>query len=252
VALAVGNPDDLVEIMSDRLRTPDDHLEIARAMEEAGRRGEAIRWSRRGLASVEGTRFWHAQALRAFLASLYVADGDDEAAEDLWWEDFRARPSVDSYRRLLAETRSCDPAESRERAIGELRARIGAEDDLSRASTHASLLIDVLLYEGQVDQAWDVATRNGVAEQTWMKLAQARESDHPIDAIPIYERAAAARIETKNAAGYHDAVRILKRIEKLAATGAEPVLFEDVLARFVEEHARKPTLMGLLRRAGWL
>jgi uncharacterized Zn finger protein len=85
-----------------------------------------------------------------------------------------------------------------------------------------------------------------------MKLAQARESEHPLDAIPIYERAAVERVETKNASGYQDATRILKRIEKLAATAGEPALFRDVLVRLVEDHGRKTTFMGLLRRAGWV
>jgi hypothetical protein len=64
-----------------------------------------------------GTRFWQTEPLREFLASLYAA-GDAEAAEQLWWEDFVARPTVRSYRRLIAETRSGDPAETQERAIG--------------------------------------------------------------------------------------------------------------------------------------
>jgi hypothetical protein len=92
-------------------------------MEQAGRRGEAIRWGRRGLTSM-GTRFWQTQPLREFLSSLYLADGDEEAAEHLWWEDFRARPSVDTYRRLVAETRSSDPSEVGEQAIGELRGQV--------------------------------------------------------------------------------------------------------------------------------
>ncbi|MGO9559476.1 MAG: SWIM zinc finger family protein [Acidimicrobiales bacterium] len=251
VALADGNPDELVEIMCDRMRTPDDYLEIARAMERAGRRGEAIRWSRRGLMTT-GTRYWQTGTLREFLASLYVADGDDQAAEGLWWEEFRARPSVDSYRRLIAATRSLGPDETRDQAIGELRARTESADDDARASQHATDLVDVLLYEGQADGAWEVATRYGVGEQAWMKLAQSRESQHPLDAIPIYERAAAARVATKNASGYQDAVRTLKRIEKLAAAGGDPDIFRHVLARLVEEHARKSNLMGLLRRAGWI
>ena len=188
VALAGGQPDELVEIMSDRLRTPDDYLEVARAMEGADRRGEAIRWSRRGLTSM-GNRFWPTQALREFLASLYVADGDDEAAEDLWWEDFRARPSVETYRRLIAESRSCDPAEAADRAIGELRARTDPAAGDSSATAPASVQVHVLLYEGRVDDAWLVATRQGVDEQTWMKLAPAREPEHPLEAIPIYARA---------------------------------------------------------------
>lgn len=251
IALAEGNPDELVEVMSDRMRTPDDYLEVARAMEAADRRGEAIRWARRGLVSM-GTRSWQTGPLREFLCSLYVADGDEQAAEELWWDDFRARPSVESYRRLVGEVRSCDPADTQDRAVGELRARTEAEADATRASSLASVLVDVLLYEGQANEAWQVATRHEVGEQTWMKLAQARESEHPLDAIPIYERAVAARVDTKKAAGYQDAVRILKRIEKLAAAGGEPDLFRDVIARLMGEHARKPSFMDLLRRAGWV
>jgi hypothetical protein len=153
-------PDELVEIMSDRMRTPDDYLEVARAMEAAGRRGEANRWARRGLVSM-GTRFWQTGLLREFLCSLCVADGDDQAAEELWWEDFGARPSVDSYRRLVAEARSCDPAETQDRAVGELRARTEAEDDATRVSSYAFVPVDVLLYEGQADEAWQVANRHG-------------------------------------------------------------------------------------------
>jgi hypothetical protein len=251
VVLAGGNPDELAEIMSERLRTPDDFLEVARAMEGAGRRGEAIRWARRGLKSM-GTRFWQTEPLRQFLASLHVADGDEEAAEQLWWEDFLARPTLHSYRRLIGGTPSRDPAETQERAIAELRARVETAVDATRATSAASVLVDVLLYEGQVDEAWEVATSRGVDDQTWMKLAQAREAEHPLDSIPIYERAAAARIETKNAGGYRDAVRTLKRIEKLAVAGGLPNMFHDVLARIVEAHARKPSLMALLRQAGWV
>jgi uncharacterized Zn finger protein len=108
-----------------------------------------------------------------------------------------------------------------------------------------------LLYEGQVDKAWTVAKRDGADDRTWMKLAQAREAEHPLDSIPIYERDAVARIETKNAAGYRDAVRTLKRIEKLAAAGGDPEMFDEVLSRIVEAHSRKPSFMALLRRAGW-
>ena len=42
--------------------------------------------------------------------------------------------------------------------------------------------------EGRADDAWDVAGAYGCDDGTWMTLARAREADHPLDAIPIYER----------------------------------------------------------------
>jgi uncharacterized Zn finger protein len=113
-------------------------------------------------------------------------------------------------------------------------------------------LVAVLLYEGRPEEAWTAAVRHGVDEQTWMKLAHARESEHPLDSIPIYERAVKARIDTKNANGYRDAVRILKRVERAAASGGQPAMFQDVLSHVVEHHRRKPSLMDMLRKAGWL
>ena len=83
-------------------------------------------------------------------------------------------------------------------------------------------------------------------------LASARESEHPLEAIPIYERAMAAGVETKKAAGYQDAVRTLTRIEKLATSGGEPPIFQRLLARVVGEHGRKPTFMRMLHQAGWV
>jgi uncharacterized Zn finger protein len=251
LALAEGNPDQLVEVMKDRMRTPDDYLEIARAMEQARRRREAIRWSRRGL-TAGGSRYWQAGGLREFLASLYAADGDDEAADALWWEDFRERPSVESYRRLIATVRSMEPAEARQSALGDLRAGTESESDASRASDRATVLVNILLYEGKADEGWGVANRYGVTEETWMKLAQAREAEHPLDALPIYERAAAAKVETKTNGGYRDAVRILKRIQKLAVAEKQSDRFRFAVERLAAEHARKRNFMTLLRREGWI
>lgn len=50
-----------------------------------------------------------------------------------------------------------------------------------------------------------------------MTLARARESTHPLDAVPIYERAVAAQIETKKNGGYRAAADLLSRIRTLTA-----------------------------------
>ena len=252
VVLAGGNPDELVEVMGPDMRRPDDYLEVARAMEAAGRRGEAIRWSRRGLSSL-GNRYWMTHALREFLASLYADDGDDEAAGQLWWDEFTDHPSVESYRRLVAEVRTADPADTGRRAVAALRARVAlAEDDSRLEAAAASRLVEILLYEGLVEEGWTEALTHGVDEKVWLKLAVAREADHPLDVIPVYEQAAEARIATKKPKGYEEAVQFLKRIEKLGSDGGEPLYFPNVLARLVQQHQNKPTLMAMLQRAGWV
>lgn len=198
VALAGGDPDDLIAIRSGDLRTPNDYLEIARTLVAAGRLAEALDWSRRGLDAF-ADRHWQTSPLREFLATQLRAAGDHRAAEALWWEAFEGHPSLDGYRELLAETA-------------------------------------------------DVEARR---RRTWMTLARARETTHPLDAIPIYERAVAAQIDTKKNGGYRAAVDLLARIRTLATKGDQPQLFSRLLATVIAEHGRKRNLMALIDKKRW-
>jgi hypothetical protein len=51
-----------------------------------------------------------------------------------------------------------------------------------------SQLAEAYLLDNQPNQAWDAAKQGGVTERVWLRLAAARESQHPMDAIPIYLR----------------------------------------------------------------
>lgn len=62
----------------------------------------------------------------------------------------------------------------------------------------------------------------GCDERAWLTLARAREGTHPLDAIPIYQRAAAAQIDAKKSSGYRAAVDLLARIRMLADKAGEP------------------------------
>jgi len=45
VAIARGDPDELISVRGDNPRSPDDYLEIARMLESDGRLDEAVEWS---------------------------------------------------------------------------------------------------------------------------------------------------------------------------------------------------------------
>lgn len=254
VAQAGGDPDDLITIRGDDLRTPDAYLEIAGELAGAGRQAEALDWARRGLATF-ADRHWQTPSLRHFLAVQLRRLGDDVAAEELWWDAFERHPSLDGYRKLLAE--SSDAGARRDQALGLLRARLDVGD--TEAGTRnplldrgpATTLVEVLLYEGEVDDAWDAASAHGCDERTWMTLARAREATHPLDAIPIYERAIAAQIDTKKNGGYRAAVDLLARIRTLANKAGEPERFTGLLTAVTAEHARKRNLMALIDKKGW-
>lgn len=113
------------------------------------------------------------------------------------------------------------------------------------------MLVEILLYDGQIDEAWAAASAYDCDERTWMSLARTREGTHPLDAIPIYERAVAAQIDTKKNGGYRAAVDLLTRIRTLADKAGQPERFAQLLASVTAEHARKRNLMALIDKKRW-
>jgi uncharacterized Zn finger protein len=186
----------------------------------------------------------YSQRIRDLLADMLRSSGNDTAAEELYWEAFISLPSVGSYRRLIAETAAADTGQS---ALAWLRKRV--DESLPTAcwwETQATPLIEILLHEGAVDEAWQVASEHGCRNEMWLTLARAREKTHPQESIPVYRDAALREIATVKRQGYEQAIRYLRRIRGIA----DDDQFREIVASIREEHARKPTLMRLLDKAG--
>lgn len=103
----------------------------------------------------------------------------------------------------------------------------------------------MLLSEGEIDAAWDSANTVGCDERWWMTLAQARQRDHPADAIPIYQRDVVGSIAKKDKRGYKRAVEAMSRIQRLYDAAGDPSGWTDYVASVVLEHRLKPSLMKL-------
>ena len=91
----------------------------------------------------------------------------------------------------------------------------------------------------------------GCDERAWLTLARAREGTDPLDAIPIYQRAATAQIDTKKNSGYRAAVDLLARIRMLADKAGEPQRFSELLAGITAAHARERNLIALINGMRW-
>jgi len=257
VALGGGDPDDLVTVKKHDLRSPADYLEVAESLRGAGRNDDAIAWARRGLDAFP-ERSWQTPPVREFLAGILRDIGDVDGAVELFWQAFESHPSVDAYRRLLTEA---DLADQRvawsDRAIDALRAQVAEcrrEDATARPivnSTPAVALIEILLFEGDSDAAWETATTHGCASRLWLTLARAREREHPDEVIPIYEREAFGQIDTKKNQGYRNAVDLLDRLRSAADRSARPEQFSQVIAEVRSRHKPKRNLMALLDQRGW-
>ena len=263
-ALGTGDPDALIEAHRRGRILPDDVLEIAQTLDRAGRGEEAIAWARRGLAE-SGSRSWQVRELRDFLARTLRDRGEEKEAVLLFWDAFVSSPSLSAYRRLLDEgagedwlarcrneLRSSLTRIANETGPGGLATPAAAFASLVPAVPEAAVaLVDILLFEGMVDDAWDVANDYGCRAQTWLTLARARQESYPLDAIAVYESAALAIIDRKKADQYQSAVDLMVRVRRLADSAGKPRLFASLLERVRTEHKAKRKLKALLDAQGW-
>ena len=271
-AIGTGDPDALIEVHGRDRIDPGNVLEIARALDAAGRSDEAMAWARRGIAEHGDT--WHASDLREFLAGALRGRGEAQAAVELFWQAFVSHPSLATYQRLLdeaAEPRSSPgdpgdpdqpdhPAGWQQRCEQELRSRLsrldarvpdGREASSAAVPRAAEALVEILAYEGRVEEAWNAATVHGCAERMRMTLARAREKTHPSDAMDVYEPRVLELINQKKNYAYQSAVDLMDRIRRLADAANDPDRFRSLLERVRTEHRAKRNLKRLLDAKGW-
>ncbi|MCL1693299.1 MAG: SWIM zinc finger family protein [Actinomycetia bacterium] len=256
VALGSGDVDELIEVRGRDLRSPAGYLEIARALARAGRIDDAVEWAKRGLAEYPD-RTWQLPELRDFLAGMFRSQGSDAEAVELYWQGFDAAPSLSSYRQVLKEGESDGAAAWSERCLEMLKTRVAEkrpcdEDKRSHVVPRpAQALVDILMYEGDVEDAWTIATEYGCDNDTWMTLARAREATYPLGSIAVYEREVLALIDRKKNHFYRAAVDLLERIRVLADVAGQPERFTVLLERVRTEHRAKRNLKALLDNKGW-
>ena len=107
-------------------------------------------------------------------------------------------------------------------------------------------LVEAYLLDLQPDRAWAAAVEGGCSEALWLRLAKARETDHPADAIPIYLRHLEATIDRKKNDAYASAVAQLRHLRSLYASSGDGDGFTQLLNSVKERHKAKRNLMALL------
>jgi tetratricopeptide (TPR) repeat protein len=246
VALAAQDPDELIAVYRNQLNTPDAYLEVTRALAASERKEEAIEWARSGL-EVFADRSWQTPPLRDFLAGLLRSDGATDQAMQLYWDAFQQHPSLEAYRRLGAEAATAgSDTEWPARAVEWLQSQLDDGD-----VRDARALVEILLYEGDDQAAWETARRHGCDQRLWLTLARTREEDHPLDAVEVYEREVYTQIDTKKNRGYKTTVELLGRIRRLTDQTGQPDQFKQLVVAVRAEHGRKRNLMALIEKEGW-
>jgi hypothetical protein len=79
----------------------------------------------------------------------------------------------------------------------------------------ASVLVEVLLWEGHLDGAWDEAQGGGCPHRLWMRLALTRERTDPLAAIAIYRREVEQLLGLNTKRAHAQAVHVIEHIGDL-------------------------------------
>jgi uncharacterized Zn finger protein len=250
LARADGDVDELVSVLERDLSSSYRFCEIAEELEQAGREREALAWLERGLRAFPPAAD---ERLRSRLIRAYVRDGQVDDAVALAERAFAAEPRSSTYRELR-ETASALPdwAERRAAALLLLRDPAAGGRPLGRyVAQDRSEVVRVQLEEGELEAAWADAVEGGCEVRVWRQLADARRERHPDESISVYRRLLDQNLEQADVRAYHEAVALLREIQKTLTDHAREEEFADDVERIREAHRRRPKLLSLLAAEGW-
>jgi hypothetical protein len=265
LAVQAGDVDGRVAVMARDLSHAFDFLQIAEVLTEAGRAEDALEWAQRGLIAFADDPHGPDPRLDDFVLAAYLDRGRLDDVADLVWDRFEKRPSAGTYARLRDWTQRADRwAELRPRALNLLRADAerSAEAVASAGSTAARrwgtaqpapapyrTLIEVLLGDGEIESAWQLAVEHGCPQPLWMALARAREDEHPLDAAAVYQREIEDLIDRKQAHWYEQAVAHVVHVGELYAQAGAENEFASYLNDLRNRHKPKTKFLAMLAAA---
>jgi hypothetical protein len=165
-------------------------LEIAELCRSHGEHDAALEWAERGMAVFDDAPD---PRLPSFMIEEYRRRGRSADASEQSLAAFEDRPTLETYRDLAVDAQALGEWPGRRaQAIGLLKA---PQPKLPGSKRHPSLrgrgwseLVRVLLWENDVDAAWDAARDGGCTSELWLQLADRRRATHPADALTVYRR----------------------------------------------------------------
>lgn len=249
-----GDLDAQVEVMKRDLSVAYRFLKIAELYREAGKADLALEWAEKGLKAFPARTD---SRLRELVADEYHRRKRHDDAMTLAWAEFSERPDLERYENLK---RHADRAKAwatwREKALAAIRQEVAKRKREAGRSTWLyradhSTLVEIFLWEGDLETAWREAQAGGCNGGLWMLLAEKREKEHPEDALPIYQRELDSTLSHADNDAYAQAVKLLKRIGQVMTRMGDGGKFPAYLESVRVTHARKRNFMRLLSRANW-
>ncbi len=216
-------------------------LHVAEAMAELGRDDLVLEWTGRGIAETDGFQIG---GLYDLACETHVRLGQPLEVLRLRRSLHERMPSSSTYAALRKAADAADVWE-----IERPAARAALEQRDVRG------FIDVLLGDDDRDLAWRTAVaapREALHPKQWLRLAASREREHPADALETYQAVAEEVLRTADRRSYTDGVRILKKGAKAAHAAGREADFSMFIGRMREQYRRRPTLIAMLDKAGFV
>jgi uncharacterized Zn finger protein len=257
-----GDVEALVLVKSRDLSSAYSFLKIAEIYREAGQHDKALEWAERGAqAFPEKTD----SRLREFLAEDYHRRHRHAEAMEQVWNLYTDAPNLGTYRQLKEHTvraagksarkQTEEWGEWRERALKHLRTMLDERRKgiKNRGNFSAwwgagdnSTLVEIYLWEGEVDEALKAAEAHGCSDAHWMNLAGALEKPRPSEALRIYRESLEPIIDQKNNRAYEEAAERIRKIGKLMERTDRAVEFGDFINKLRTKHKPKRNFIKLL------
>ncbi|MFD9895165.1 SWIM zinc finger domain-containing protein [Amycolatopsis sp. NPDC059027] len=247
VAESEGGTDALIDVLAQDVSSAHDVFRIALRLCHDDRDDEALEWLTRGVADFPAD-----PDLRSLAAECHVRAGRPAEAAKLLWGNFRNHPSLDNYI-ALATAAADEFAAWRRKALDRLAkdAPLQARFTKSRLSLPGrSRLVEVLLWEQDLDGAWQAANAGGCSDELWLRLARKRAAKHPSDAIPVLLAAANQAIGWQDRAWYARAAEYLTEARPLFKRVGRTADFKAHMTALRATHKPKRALREELDRAG--
>lgn len=257
-----GHVESLVAIKSRDLSSAYSFLKIAEIYREAGQHDKALEWAERGAQAFPNKTD---SRLREFLAEEYHRRHRHTEAMEQVLNLYMDAPNIGTYRQLKEHAARAAGKSTRqqkeewqdwrERALSHLRAMLDERRKgiKNRGNFSAwwgvgdnSTLVEIYLWEGEVDEALKAAEAHGCSDGHWMKLAEALEQPRPSEALRIYRESLEPVIDQKNNRAYEEAVVRIRRIGKLMERTGRAAEFGEFIDDLRHRHKPKRNFIKLL------
>jgi uncharacterized Zn finger protein len=241
-----GDVDARIAIRAKDLSTAYAYLGIAQLCLSHGRDAEALKWAEEGLWQFEDHPD---QRLVFFSADLYRRIGREKDADELLWQTFERLPSIELYRRLKSAASSGKAAVATvcDRVFELLRAKLDKSEAKVRWSSPRELLLQVLVSEKRLDEAWEVVRGHGCSEPQLVELAKASEQSHPDAALSAYAQSVERLVGLGGQPNYQEASELIAHMQSIRERLDASAEHAGFIADFMRRHKAKRNMMKLLQ-----